>query len=123
MSDYEKIRLPVEENGETVNRTLEGKWLVGMGDRSGRPALSSRADYRCREQWDNSSWFVIRSASGKLVVYRQPLLDREPPASVTIFDSFEAMQAHVPPNIYDTAMEKAGLKPPQQFTELPLEGV
>jgi hypothetical protein len=123
MSEHKNIRLLVQEDGGTVWRTLKGELLVGALTDDCRPLLSYQADYEQRERWGFDMWYVIRSTSGKLVVYRQPMLNEDGPPTVTVYDSFEAMQPHVPPNIYNTAMEKAGLKPPPQFPELPLEGV
>src|ERR1700722_2218349 len=125
MSEYETIRLPMrQEDGTTVHRTLQGEWLVGVGDlrydASGRcPWVGPECSYEERKQWGWGHWFVIRSASGKLVVYQPPR--RHDAATIAIYDSFEAMQPHVPPSIYDDAMKKAGLTEPERFTELPLE--
>ena len=122
MSKYVTIRLPLQEDGATVHRTLKGEWLVGIGDESERPWISQSAEWDDRKQWGYGYWYVIRSASGKLVVYQQPLEDEGAP-SVAIYDSFEAMQPHVPSTIYEEALQKAGLKEPPQFPEAPLEGV
>ena len=45
------------------------------------------------------------------------------PSTVAIYDSFEAMEPHVPPSIYQSALERAGLATPPQFPEIPVEGV
>jgi hypothetical protein len=123
VSKYETIRLPMrQEDGSMVHRTLEGEWLVGCetpGD-SGLPLLSYPGDNR--DVWGWGYWFVIRSAAGKLVVYKTALRENKD-AILAVFDSFEEMQPHVPPNIYEEALLRAGLKKPPQFPEIPLEGV
>jgi hypothetical protein len=123
MSRYHTIRLPFrQEDGSIVDRTLQGEWVFGMGDRSERPIMSQRAAISEREQWGSRQWFVIRSASGKLVVYGDDY--EEEPATVAIYDSFPAMQPHVPPSIYQGVLERiAGLPKPVQFPEIPLDGV
>jgi len=75
-----------------------------------------------RKRWGPGYWCVIRSASGKLVVYQDRLAEGDAP-KVAIDDSFEAMQPHVPSNIYETALLKAGLKEAPRFSEAPLEGI
>ena len=127
VSRYLKISLPLrQEDGSTVCHTLQGEWLAGIdgnGDDSGRPFLGSIVAYEERKRWGQGYWYVIRSASGKLVVYRQPISEKDSAPSVAIYESFEAMQPHVPPSIYDEATESAGLKEPPRFLEVPLEGV
>jgi hypothetical protein len=121
VSKSEKIRLPLrQEDGAIVLHTLNGQWLVGFGYQKGTPAIGPQASEDEQKQWGRGKWFVIRSASGKLVVYKT---DRDERPVVHIYESFEAMQPTVPPSIYDEAMVKAGLRQPPQFPEVPLEGV
>jgi hypothetical protein len=121
MSKYEKICLPLtEKDGVTVHHTLKGEWLVGFGNQKGTPAIGTKVGEDERGQWGRANWFVIRSESGKLVVYKSTL---DHPPAVNVYKSFDAMEPHVPPSIYDAAMEKAGLKQPPQIPEVPLEGV
>jgi hypothetical protein len=121
---YEKISLPLlDSDGLMVLKTLEGEWLVGLANESGRPLVSLQGGYRHHEKWGYDNWYVIRSASGKIVVYRQPTQETNGPPSVTIFDSCEAIEPHVPPSVYDEAMVRAGLKERPQFPEVPLEGI
>jgi hypothetical protein len=125
-SDYEKISLPLrQEDGSVVCHTFKGEWLVGFGkidENSGRPWMGISARLKERERWGDGDWYVIRSASGKLVVYQEPDESDGAP-SVAIYGSFEMMEPHVPPNIYEEALLKAGLKEPPQLREVPLEGV
>jgi hypothetical protein len=113
MSRYQTIRLPMEQEDGT---------LV-IGDESNLPQLAVTVPYPDREQWGWGYWFVIRSESGKLVVYETPLKDGKGGVSLTIYDSFEEMQPHVPPNVYEHALLKAGLVKPVQYREVSLEGV
>jgi hypothetical protein len=121
MSRYETIRLPLRDpDGATVHHTLKGEWLVGMGMRNGTPGLGKRPSGDEEQQWGSPLWYVVLTASGKLVVYKLPI---QAPPSVAIYSSFEEMQANIPPSIYDEAAVNAGLKQPPQFREVPLEGV
>ena len=126
-SHYVKISLPLPgPDGSIVHHTLQGEWLVGFGgisDNRDLPLLSITAGMRAEKRWGEQYWFVIRSASGKLVVYQASLSEGKGVPSVAIYDSFEAMQPHVPPNVYEFALKRAGLVPREQFTEVPLEGV
>jgi hypothetical protein len=122
MSALKTIRLPLREvDGTLMSHTLQGEWLVGMGNSSGRPALGDQAPFGERKRWGLGYWYIIRSASGKLVVYQDPFEDGNP--SVAIYESFEAMEPHVPPNIYEHALVEAGLKQLPILREVPLEGV
>jgi len=115
------IRLPLRDpDGSTVHHTLKGEWLVGMGMSNGTPGLGKRPSRDEEEQWGNPLWYVIATASKKLVVYKWPL---DAPPSVAIYDSFEEMHANIPPSVYDEAAVNAGLKQQPQFREVPLEGV
>jgi len=71
VSDEQKILLKMRnEDGGIVYRTLQGRWLVWAGDRTGSASLGLPSGCGERAQWSGAEWFVIRSANGKLVVYR-----------------------------------------------------
>ena len=124
MSKYEKISLPLrEEDGSRVCRTFTGEWLAGiggMGDKEGLPWMGFSA--RWDGEWGDVYWYVIRSKSGKLVVYQEPAAEDGAP-SIAVYDSFDAMRPHVPARVHDEAARRAGLIKAPHFPEVPLEGV
>jgi len=59
---------------------------------------------------------VFLAASGKLVVY-QVGSPRDAPGAIRVFDSFDAMEPHVPAKLF----EAAAIRKPYQYPEVPLE--
>jgi hypothetical protein len=119
--EQENIRLLMPaDDGEVVYRTLRGKWLIGAPRSDGTPGFGNMAERPEREQWGSDHyWYIIRADSGKLVVYREPLMHDGGPRSIEVYDDFEAMQPHVPPTMYRRALQEAGLAKAPQYRPAP----
>jgi len=118
LSHMKKIRLPQEQDGHLIWRTLEGEWLAGIDSGRGEPALGSLV--YGHDAGMNGQWFVIRAASGKLVVYHR-VSNTTSPGAIAIYDSFEAMEPHVPAQVFEEAAIRAGLRKPKDYPEAPLD--
>jgi hypothetical protein len=68
---------------------------------------------------DPRYWHVFR-AGPKIVTYAHGS-DRDEPGEVQVFDSLEAIEPHVPPEIFHEAAVKAGLREESGYPEIPLE--
>ena len=100
---YKKVRLPIERDGQTIWKTVKAESLAGMTDSRGVAGMC----------W--SSPYVFRTESGKLVVYEGKT------KRIDVYDSFDAMKANVPEDVYLQAARKAGTIPEETFPEEPLE--
>jgi hypothetical protein len=110
----ETIRLLVEEDGEKLWRTFEGRALVGSMD--GKIALGRPGE------GGKGGLLVFQSASGKLIVYRTPNHVTSAPGVIEIYVNFAALCATIPLAVYDELAVKLGVQAPVTYRELPLEG-
>ena len=115
MKDFytQKLRLLTEENGHRIWRTLEG-YLVNGTTVKEVPTL-------VLPRHKTGSWFVIRTASGKVVVYHRKDIDSDQPGVISIYDSLEAIEHHVPDEVFAEVAKRTSLRPLDTYPEKPLE--
>jgi hypothetical protein len=94
---YRKVPLLVDDNGHTVWRTFEAKWLVGFGNPEGSAVLGVQAEDTGR--WGPDCRCVLEGAQGKFAVYR-----RRASAAVgrlRVLDSVDAIKGEIPDDILE----------------------
>jgi hypothetical protein len=104
-NSIEKIRFLIDDNGRTVWKTFQGKWLAGGMTDMGMPEGHQGKLY---------TWRVAQAVSGKLVVCRSKVVG---PGELTIYETWEAMQPHVPERVFETAQESAGVRAKVEYPE------
>jgi hypothetical protein len=110
-----KRRLLVKEDGQPVWCTVRGRLLVGSS------GSKQQVDWG---RWaDQAEWVVVQAAQDKLVAYRFDDRPRKEPRTGTIqvCNSWQALEAVVPPAVFEDALLAAGVKKPDEYREVPLQ--
>lgn len=115
-----KRRLLVKEDGQIVSRVVRGRVLVGWPDHTGH--IVSGMTARNIKEWSRD-YVVIQAAKGKFVVYRfNERVENEPKTgTIEIYDSWRALEAVLPPEIFEEALRESGLKKPSEYKEIAIK--
>jgi len=114
------IRLLVEENGERLWRTVEGRCLIGSCGPDGELAVMGRWT---KTEGPRTDFYAIQTLSGKFVIYKRPA--DSPVGTIEIAQDLAALEKLLPPDLYQEAIQRAvaGARCRRRgYPELPLEG-
>jgi hypothetical protein len=116
----------VEENGNKVWRTVEGKCLIGRVGPDGDLSIMGRwAKAKDGAGRDTAfDFYVIQAGSGKFVVYKRPADSSV--GTVQICEDLAMLEAVLPADLFLEATARVGAGDRSRaagYPELPLEGV